>query len=49
MDCEGCYTEYSYADAALQDECEEALLDQQDEDDAAGLECAPADTGDTGA
>ncbi|MFZ5478340.1 MAG: hypothetical protein ACOZNI_16350 [Myxococcota bacterium] len=44
LDCDGCYTEYGSADPALQDECEEALLDQQDADAAEGLECG-ADTG----
>ena len=51
FDCAQCMTEYADADPATQDECETALLDQQDADAAAGLSCNPVeqDTGAVGA
>jgi hypothetical protein len=45
--CDSVTNTYSDADSKLQDECENALQDLQDADDAAGSECASlgSDTG----
>lgn len=45
LSCADCTTIYSDEDPALQDECETALADRQNADNAAGYECS----GDTGA
>ena len=39
-DCEALRTTYLDAEPAIQDQCAIDLADVQDEDDAAGLECA---------
>ncbi len=49
FDCDECYAVHGDADAALEDECETALLDLIAADEEAGLVCATAsDTTKTG-